>query len=146
MIADLNGYGKLDLAVPHSNPDAIGLLLGNGDGTFGPAIDLPTSIYGSRVVAADVNRDGLPDLVTDGVSVLLNYGQGAFGPPLVYNVCDLQGDGVAVADFTGDSWPDMAIANYAAGIVSVLVGRGDGTFGGKTDFGIPGGPDRRNRD
>ncbi len=40
---------------------------------------------------------------------------------------------VAVADFNGDSKPDLAVANNADGTVSVLLGNGDGTFQSKLD-------------
>src|SRR4051812_625966 len=36
---------------------------------------------------------------------------------------------VAVGDFTGDGMLDLATANQGDGDVSVLVGKGDGTFG-----------------
>jgi hypothetical protein len=35
---------------------------------------------------------------------------------------------VAVADFNNDTNPDLAVANYNSGTVSVLLGNGDGTF------------------
>jgi FG-GAP-like repeat/PASTA domain len=42
--------------------------------------------------------------------------------------------GVAAADLNGDSEPDLATANYLDGTVSVLLNRGDGTFGPKHDY------------
>ena len=36
---------------------------------------------------------------------------------------------VAVGDFNGDGFPDLAVANYNPGTVSVLLGKRDGTFG-----------------
>ncbi|HWQ33398.1 MAG TPA: FG-GAP-like repeat-containing protein [Blastocatellia bacterium] len=43
---------------------------------------------------------------------------------------------VAVADFNGDGRPDLAVANYAAGNVSVLPGNGSGGFGAATNFSV----------
>src|SRR5438046_10598214 len=35
---------------------------------------------------------------------------------------------VALGDFNGDGVADLAVANYLAGTVSVLLGNGDGTY------------------
>ena len=42
--------------------------------------------------------------------------------------------GVAVADYDEDGHPDLAVSNSDAAYVSVLLGKGDGTFGRKTNF------------
>ena len=59
------------------------VLLGNGDGTFQPERRFPFEEPLSSLLAADVNGDGRPDLVTandysDDVSVLLGNGDGTF--------------------------------------------------------------------
>src|SRR2546425_8069975 len=41
---------------------------------------------------------------------------------------------VAIGDLNGDGRPDLTVANYSSGTVSVLLGNGNGTFGTKTDF------------
>jgi VCBS repeat-containing protein len=47
---------------------------------------------------------------------------------------------VAVGDFDGDSDPDLAVANDFSDDVSVLLGDGQGGFGGPTDFAAGDGP------
>jgi hypothetical protein len=42
---------------------------------------------------------------------------------------------VAVDDFNGDARADLATADWGPGKISVLLGRGDGSFGGPTDPG-----------
>src|SRR5512140_1947822 len=42
---------------------------------------------------------------------------------------------VAISDFNRDGKPDLAVANYHANTVSVLLGNGNGSFAGKTDYG-----------
>jgi hypothetical protein len=81
-VSDLNGDGKLDIAVPSAGSVSnVSVLLGNGSGTFG----IPTSYQLSGVVSfagavGDFNRDGAQDLAVvcrpllgnGSVDVLLN--------------------------------------------------------------------------
>ncbi|MGD0824369.1 MAG: VCBS repeat-containing protein, partial [Terriglobales bacterium] len=80
--ADLKGDGKLDLVVTNSQSNTLGVLLGNGDGTFQPAVTYHTLYFPMNAVVADVNGDGIPDLVVDSgpgyLSVLLGKGNGTF--------------------------------------------------------------------
>src|SRR5206468_819111 len=47
---------------------------------------------------------------------------------------------VAIGDLNGDGKPDLAAANPNTNTVSVLLGSGEGSCGGKTDFGTGGSP------
>jgi Bacterial Ig-like domain (group 3)/FG-GAP-like repeat len=154
-VADLNGDGRSDLVVANSCPDdgdmcraglgQIGVLLGNRDGTFEPAI----SYYSggglpNKVVIADINGDGHPDLVVDNycqpvqgggcsgpgsVGVLLGLGDGTFQTAVTYETGVDVNTSLAVGDLNGDGHPDVAvIAGQDIGIVSVLLGNGEGTF------------------
>jgi len=69
-VADVNGDGNPDLLVANECADSscangsIGVLFGNGDGTFRPAVAYSTGgVNSTDVVAADVNSDGRPDLL-----------------------------------------------------------------------------------
>jgi hypothetical protein len=106
----------------------------------------PTGGSPSQVVVADVNRDGKPDLVVDYadqnfVGVLLNNGDGTFQAPRDFAVGPFQAGNnstlggvpddkraMVVADFTGNGVLDVAVLNYQADDISLLMGRGDGTF------------------
>jgi hypothetical protein len=145
-VADVNGDGKPDLLVANycvSNSNCasgtVGVLLGNGDGTFQTAV-----AYGSgggspySVAVADVNGDGRPDVLVANASgtvgVLLGNGDGTFQPAVTYASGGDDPVSVAVADVNGDGKPDLLVANYCAnvycenGSLGVLLGNGDGTF------------------
>jgi Big-like domain-containing protein/VCBS repeat protein/FG-GAP repeat protein len=133
--ADVNGDGKLDLVVTNtggngSQDGSVGVLLGNGDGTFQPAVASDSGGGLTAAVAvADVNGDGKLDVITANafpgtVGVLLGNGDGTFQPPLTY---DFGAVSVAVADVNGDGKPDLLVANFY-GSVGVMLGNGDGTF------------------
>src|SRR5437660_202047 len=63
------------------------------------------------------------------VDVILGHGDDTSKPSVNYTAGDSP-QSVAVGDFNGDGFPDLAVANsdYPQSTVSVLLGNGDGTF------------------
>src|SRR5271166_4804022 len=62
--ADFNKDGNLDIAITQAGQTSgsVSVLLGNGDGTFGPPMPLPAiAQFPFYLVAADLNGDGIPD-------------------------------------------------------------------------------------
>lgn len=103
--------------------------------------------FGFSITVADVNGDGIPDLLVanqfdesngDGsVGVMLGNGDGTFQSAVIYDAGGTYSDGIAVADVNGDGKPDViVVSQYPTGgqggqmdgVVSVLLGNGDGTF------------------
>jgi hypothetical protein len=97
------------------------------------------------LVAADLNSDGHPDLVTanyvgslsgnssGAVEVLLGTGTGTFRPVVVYSTGSAtRAYSVAVADLNADGKLDILVgffrSNLAAGATGILFGNGNGTF------------------
>jgi len=151
-VGDFNGDGKQDIAalvdIPGQNSDSsvVYLYLGNGDGTFQSAKELPVSPLGPvAILAGDLNGDGNLDLVVlttylhdhvGRVSVLLGNGKGGFGRPIFFPLRRLYPKypvAMALGRFSGDNKLDLALAyadgdSNSASFVRILLGNGDGTF------------------
>jgi hypothetical protein len=150
---DFDADGILDLAVTNSNGDNVSVLLGSGsggrgDGTFTPANPYQTGQDPAGVAVADFDSDGILDLVVadsggNTVSVLLGNGSGGrgdgtFAPATTYPTADAPWS-VAIGDFDSDGILDLAVPCVVDESISVLLGdgsdgRGDGTFGPKSDY------------
>src|SRR5205085_8640038 len=117
--------------------NTISVLLGNGDGTFQPAVTYavganPIAVAVADfnghpgIVAADSNYDSKTSTFGSGsVSVLLGNGDGTFLPAATYSV-GRDPRSVVVAKLNGHL--DIFTANATDNTVSVLLGNGDGTF------------------
>jgi len=134
-VGDFRGDGKLDLAVANYNDNNVSILLGNGGGTFQAAVNYATTWTGPYSVAVgDFNGDGKLDLVVanyaGSVSILLGNGDGTFQAAVNYSTGSFgtYSTSVAVGDFNGDGKLDLAVANSGSNNVSILLGKGDGTF------------------
>src|SRR3989454_1099942 len=131
-VGDFNGDGKRDLAVANYNSSTVSVLLGNGNGTFQPAVTLAVGANPLAVAVGDFNRDGKLDLVVANagavtVSVLRGDGGGNFQAAQNF-ATGIRPWSVAVADFNGDGRPDLAVANFGSTNVSVLLNNGAGGF------------------
>jgi len=163
----MNGDAKPDLVVgnvcfgPNNCDGGVGVLLGNGDGTFQTAKTFDSGVvFADSVAVADLNHDGKPDVVVSHgfscspnpcsglISVLLGKGDGTLTAPHTYPSGGYQAENVVIADVNGDGKPDLLEANACAGpdlpcnsggAVGVLLGNGDGTFGATQSY-ISGGP------
>jgi len=127
VIGDLNGDGKPDLAVDSPEPSGGGLsvLLGNGDGSFGPPQNFAAGDGPHSVALGKLNGDVFPDLAVanqreGSVSVLLGNGAGSFGRPKDLAVGAEPGS-IAIYDLNGDPRPDLVVTNGAQRSVSVLL-------------------------
>jgi hypothetical protein len=143
-VGDFSHDGNLDLVTTNnSNQRGLGLVLGNGDGTFQP----PSAIAGFNVedagfggiVAGDFNKNGNLDFAVlwlSGTGILQvgiyqNDGVGHFTLGSTYSIGTKVGHvprSLATADLNGDGNLDLIVPDVSNWAVAVLYGKGDGTF------------------
>lgn len=167
-VGDVNGDGKPDMVVTQCAgpsfgcfPGEVGVLLGNGDGTFQTAVNYSSGddVPGA-VLLTDINGDGHIDILVtnygsgvhgdmDGsAGVLLGNGNGTFQAAVTYDAGGAAA-GLAVADLRGDGKLDAATIITLCGDcstgpispqVAVLPGSGNGTFQSAVDYSAGTGP------
>ncbi len=131
-VGDIKGDGKPDILVVNeynsyyeegtASGVLLGVLLGNGDGTFQAAqgvtpFGTEALVYG-QTASADFNGDGRLDVAAGELgALLLGNGDGTFQPALVLGAI---GEGTAVGDFNGDGKPDLVVANGDSGLMILL--------------------------
>jgi hypothetical protein len=133
---DLNVDGYPDLVVTDQTGDRLVAFINTQSGS--PAFqstpfqvfltgDAPTAL-----AVSDVNDDGFPDVVVvnnaptasaGSITVFLGYGDGTAVASETYPVGNAP-QSVAVGDFNGDGWPDLAVANSGDDTVTILRNRG----------------------
>jgi hypothetical protein len=154
-VGDFNRDGKPDLVAVNYGDSVndfgnVSLLLGAGDGTFGPANVFVAGLSPVDLAVGDFNSDGKLDLaVVNGnaadaknqvLSILLGDGQGGFQPAVAYAVDKrVQPFSVVVGDFNGDGQMDVLVGSSdldswdpktgkVDGLLWIFIGKGDGTF------------------
>ncbi|HWY24740.1 MAG TPA: VCBS repeat-containing protein [Nevskia sp.] len=151
---DLNSDGKPDILVPETATGWLAVRLNNGDGSFGPVRRYKVGLLPSFIIEGDFNHDGKIDVAVSNagsgdISVLLGRGDGTFSPAVSYPVSGSSaatglpslGAGtfsLVTGDFNGDGKEDIATTNSVTNNVSVLLGKGDGTFSPARTFPIAG--------
>ncbi|HEY7097909.1 MAG TPA: VCBS repeat-containing protein [Terriglobales bacterium] len=121
---DFNQDGKIDLAVantgnPLSSPGNVAILLGEGDGTFQPAVTYAAKTPWD-IALADFNGDGQTDLVTNSyanrpvpnLSILMGNGDGTFQRAITSSNLAVGVFRSATGDFNHDGRPDLAFTDF----------------------------------
>ena len=140
---ELRGNGILDLVVAETDTATVGVLLGNGDGTFGYEEIYTLPEPPESVVIDDFNHDGKLDIaavmvtaVDPGTSaipylaLLTGDGAGKFSAPVITTNPGFFSSAwnLASGDVNGDGLPDLLITGPGLENSQVYLNNGDGTF------------------
>ena len=133
-IADVSGDQKNDIVVANAGSGNVSVLINNGAGAFPTITNFAAGMTPGFVTLADLNSDGLADIIVRdnglaNVDVLLNKGGGMFDVAMAFPVdAGATGSAVAAADVDGDGKLDLVVTDGNHDLLSVLLGKGDGTF------------------
>jgi FG-GAP-like repeat len=137
--ADVVALSSIDPPVP-SSPSNIKSYLSSAAGVYAAPVSTADGINPLYIASADLNGDGLPDVVTasyhDGaLGVFFNNkaSPGSFNPVVVLN--SPGASQLAIADMNGDGLPDIVSADFN---VSLFVQTAPGTFAAPVSL-YPGG-------
>ena len=135
-VGDFNADGNQDLAIVNETTNNVAILFGNGNATFSLATGSPFAVGKTPVAiaSADLNGDSHTDIVVvnqadNTISVLLGNGDGTFVSAVNSPLATGQAPtAVTIADFNGDSLPDIAVTDPQTDSVSVYLGLGQEQF------------------
>src|SRR3954447_20502245 len=126
-VGDVTGAGRMDVVAAYggNRPSSrLAVFAQTSAGLLASPVSYPVYDIPTPVEVADLDKDGRGDVVTlhsawlrAGVS--LGRADGTLAPEDLYNLPYGSYDphGLAVGDFTGDGWPDLAIADSNNGLV-----------------------------
>ena len=121
---DLDGDQDVDVLVSVIGGAPMRAYLNDGAGAFGPAQTRSTTLgLVNRFRVADVDRDGLPDIVTTtnlGLELFLGLGGGTSGPALLVDTGTADGRTLRAADVDGDGDQDLLFSGISNAEVELI--------------------------
>ena len=148
-LGDFNGDGILDVALALAKCESLTILFGDGLGSFVRPLKIALGSlhdvgFPLSILAADLNLDGFADLVIGmsalgrNLAVLTSLGDGTFRRPVLHELGKhIKPVALAVGFFNCDLFPDIVTVNGGYdNSVSVLLGRGDGSFRNPRSFSV----------
>jgi hypothetical protein len=144
LVRDLNADGAPEVLASGNHVEqrgAISVFANRGDGTFAPELMVSTRPGEKLEDAADLDRDGITDLVVsnyweNGIAAFRGKGALAFDFEVPYATAT-HGGPTLIADYDRDGIPDLVSLSFGSGNlvrVHVFRGNGDGAFAPRVAF------------
>jgi hypothetical protein len=131
---EVNGSGSQQVITYYNNGT------GNYYGTNYSILTIHYDMYDYN--GADVNNDGLNDLITlhsgngnNFVSISMNSGERSFASPVDYTIAE-GGKKMSMADVNGDGFLDIIVSNQYGLFFSVLLNNANGTFATAVNYSL----------
>jgi hypothetical protein len=132
---DFSNDKHLNLAIANSGTDNVGILLGNGNGSFQEQMifSIGHDSDPHAIIVDDFNDDNLLDIAvanygTNSVGIFLGYRNGTFAPQISYSLDAASPYSIATGDLTMDNRLDIVVTNEGANNIGILLGYSNGTF------------------
>jgi hypothetical protein len=147
---DVNQDARIDLLALDYETKDLTVLLAREDGSYQITSTIPAAPtigpqdFRYLIASADFDRNGTIDLavpnVGPGIALLVGDGNGGFTPGAPIPAALGQARSIQALELNDDGIADLATTNAGSSPISVLLGRGDGTFELKGRFAVPGTP------
>ena len=140
-LGDMNDDGRSDIVCANSRSSSVGILLGNGDGTFGNMMScsIPARSHPTSVALGDINSDHHLDIVVvtdDGYVYFFNgYNRDACASSRRFSAA-LHITSVVLADFDNDRHLDIALTSDVDNYLDVFLGHENGAFTSQATYSV----------
>ncbi len=140
-VGDFNNDGLLDIVVPNSGMNNIGVFLRHTNGTFTDQMTYSTGTDSTpyAVAVTDFSKDQQLDIAVANfdshtIGIFLGTGNGTFRPQTTFSTGSSRPRSIAVGDFNNDAELDIAVVNYGTNNIGIFLQDTNASFANQITF------------